>query len=340
MKSKTFITSLIQIAVLVLFLADCFYTKITIYKILMFLALLLNTLIVAFGIIKPLNDLSAHLKTCSSDTANTGQLLSRVPNALPLVVNIKQIIENCTTIMTRFNLAEVFDKQAELAALQSQINPHFLYNTLETIRGQALIDDNVEIAKMVEALASFFRYSISRSGNLVSLSAELTNIQNYMMIQRYRFNNRFSLNIIIEDDVDEIFEHLIPKLSVQPIVENAIFHGLEEKLAGGVITIDAILTDSIFILTISDNGKGMSPQALTELNNNIQNNPVYHDSYSTKKPGIGLSNIHQRIQLLFGKEYGLHVYSSMDQGTDVEIVIPREIKEHDTAYEKGSSENQ
>lgn len=338
MKNKTFITAIIQFIILIFLILCCLYSKTAIFKTLLLITLLVNTIIATFWFIKPLNELSSYLKICCSDPANIEQSLNSIPETLPLVGEIKQIIENCTVSITRLNLAEVFSKQAELTALQSQINPHFLYNTLETIRGQALIDDNAETAKMVEALASFFRYSISRPGNLVSLRAELTNIQNFMMIQRYRFNNRFSLNIIIEEDADEIYEHLIPKLSVQPIVENAIFHGLEEKLDGGIITIDAILTDTSFMLTISDNGKGMSHQALKDLNNNIQKNPVYYEPHH-KKTGIGLSNIHKRIQLLFGAEYGLHVYSSINQGTDVEIVIPREIKEQNISNEKRSSEN-
>ena len=97
----------------------------------------------------------------------------------------------------------------KLTALQSQINPHFLYNTLECIRGQALIDGNIEIAKMVEALSAFFRYSISRKGNLVTLRDELANIENYMLIQRYRFNNRFSMEVIIDEEDEEAYNFMI-----------------------------------------------------------------------------------------------------------------------------------
>ena len=209
--------------------------------------------------------------------------------------------------------------------MQSQINPHFLYNTLECIRGQALIDGNMEIAKMVEALSAFFRYSISRKGNLVTLRDELANIENYMLIQRYRFNNRFSMEVIIDEEDEEAYNFMIPRLIIQPIVENAIFHGLEEKLEGGKVTIEVIVTDQNLILTISDNGKGMDSKKLKELNARIQMDNVDLDEEEKRNhrnTGIALPNIHKRIRLLFGEEYGVNVYSTVGQGTDVEITIP------------------
>ena len=219
----------------------------------------------------------------------------------------------------------MFDKQAELTALQSQINPHFLYNTLDSIRGQALMDDNYEIAKMVEALGSFFRYSISRKGNLVTLRDEIANINNYMLIQRYRFNNRFSLDIIIDEEDEVAYDFQIPRLIIQPVVENAIFHGLEEKLEGGKVVIEVIVTEKNLILTISDNGKGIPKDELAKINARIHSsakNLEEGQEVRQRNTGIALPNIHKRIQLLFGEEYGVNVYSTVGQGTDVEITIP------------------
>ena len=235
------------------------------------------------------------------------------------------------------------NKQTELTALQSQINPHFLYNTLETIRGQALIDDNVEIARMVEALSAFFRYSISRKGNLVTLRDELANIENYMLIQRYRFNNRFSMEVIVDEEDEMAYDFLIPRLIIQPVVENVIFHGLEEKLEGGKVTIEVIVTDQNLILTISDNGKGIDGQKLKELNSRIQSDDVELDEgekRNQRNTGIALPNIHKRIQLLFGDEYGVNVYSTAGQGTDVEITIPANYKnDRETDNEERTAEN-
>ena len=158
--------------------------------------------------------------------------LRMAPAGVPFVKETYSLLDRYAAYKTRKNNAQILNKQTELTALQSQINPHFLYNTLETIRGQALIDDNEEIAKMVEALSAFFRYSISRKGNLVTLRDELANIENYMLIQRYRFNNRFSMEVLIDEEDEEAFDFLIPRLIIQPVVENAIEHGIDEKEDG------------------------------------------------------------------------------------------------------------
>ena len=244
--------------------------------------------------------------------------LRMAPAGVPFVKETYSLLDRYAAYKTRKNNAQILNKQTELTALQSQINPHFLYNTLETIRGQALIDDNEEIAKMVEALSAFFRYSISRKGNLVTLRDELANIENYMLIQRYRFNNRFSMEVLIDEEDEEAFDFLIPRLIIQPVVENAIFHGLEEKLEGGKVTIDIIVTDKNLILMIYDNGKGSNQ----------------------RNTGIALPNIHKRIQLLFGEEYGVNVYSTAGQGTDVEITIPANYKtDREKDHEERIAEN-
>lgn len=276
-------------------------------------------------ILKPLNAFDVGLNQCIESEMSNEEILEKVSNDTVFAKKIKLVIEKYSNKKTRENSAMMFDKQAELAALQSQINPHFLYNTLESIRGQALIDDNNEIAKMVEALAALFRYSISRTGDLVTLRDELANIQNYMMIQRYRFNNRFSLKIYIDDEDEKAYDYFIPKLILQPVVENAIFHGLEETLEDGKVDIEVIVTESNLILTVSDNGKGMDSKSLLELNKRIRSSNQYlEDNAEGRKnhTGIALDNIQRRIKLLFGEEYGLNVYSTLNQGTDVEITIP------------------
>ena len=251
--------------------------------------------------------------------------LEKISGDIPYMEQIRELTDRYATQRTRKNSAEIFDKQTELTALQSQINPHFLYNTLESIRGQALLDDNLEIARMVEALAAFFRYSISRKGNLVTLRDELANIDNYMMIQRYRFNNRFSMEIIIDEEDEAAYDFLIPRLIIQPVVENAIFHGLEEKLEEGKVTIEVIVTEQNLIITISDNGTGIESKKLAILNARIHDRNIQLEdgrNSNQRNTGIALPNIHKRIQLLFGEEYGVNIYSTVGQGTDVEITIP------------------
>jgi len=270
-------------------------------------------------IIRPLVIFEKALDLCISNDTDSEDALNKVPRNTWFIKRIKVLVAKCSNQKIRENSAIVFDKQAELTALQSQINPHFLCNTLESIRGQALLDGNKEIAKMMEALASFFRYSISRRGNFVTLRDELNNIKNYMMIQSYRFNNRFSLEIIIEEDDEKAYDYLIPRLILQPVVENAIYHGLEELPEGGKVVIEVTLTENILILTVSDNGKGMDAKTLSALNARIHSADMDKGENGT---GIALPNIHKRIQLLFGEEYGVNVYSTLNQGTDVEIILP------------------
>ena len=289
--------------------------------------ILMQTLIIAgmyFFILYPLKTFEEML-AYFLDEERTEAELDNASDAIPYSGEIKALVDRYLSRKTRKNSAEIFDKQTELTALQSQINPHFLYNTLESIRGQALMDDNREIAGMVEALSSFFRYSISRKGKLVTLREELANINNYMLIQCYRFNNRFSLEVLIDEEDEEAYDFLIPKLIIQPVVENAIYHGLEEKLEGGRVTIEVIVTDKTLILTISDNGSGIEGAALAKLNQWIHSPSMRVEEEGGQKQhntGIALPNIHKRIQLLFGEEYGVNVYSTVGQGTDVEITIP------------------
>lgn len=230
---------------------------------------------------------------------------------------------------------QVSDKQAKIAALQSQINPHFLYNTLECIRSEALLYECQSIADMAKALAAFFRYSISKKENIVTVRDELRNIENYFMIQSYRFENKFSFDIKVSQEDAEVYNYQVPKLSLQPIVENAIFHGLETKAADGKVTIRAYTTDKELVMVISDNGVGIAPDTLLQMQNALrtQGQLEMHKS-SEHGNGIALYNVNQRIKLLFGEAYGLHIYSTKGMGTDVEIWLPKV----ESGYEAGNNQ--
>ena len=265
------------------------------------------------------------LDKCILNKEKAKELLTKDSEKFTALNKIVEVVQICSVQAAKDNYATIHDKQAELAALQSQINPHFLYNTLDSIRGQALIENNIEIAKMVEALAGFFRYSISRKGELVTLREELVNVKNYMMIQQYRFANRFSLEILIDKEDEIAYDFLIPRLIIQPIVENAIYHGLKEKLEDGIITIEIILTNNNMILMISDNGEGMDNKTLDEVKKIIKSSELFIENNKediSRRIGIALPNINKRIQLLFGDEYGLNMYSTQNFGTDVEVLLP------------------
>ncbi len=215
-------------------------------------------------------------------------------------------------------------KQAQYLALQNQINPHFLYNTLEGIRGEAIAAGLDNVAEMTEALATFFRYTISNVENLVTLEDELTNIENYYIIQQYRFGERLNLSIVYDcEDREEILKYRMPKLTLQPIVENSIFHGIERKIGRGNIRIKIETTPKRLIITVSDDGMGMEESRLRELNEKLNIQSLeYVNPDGEKKGGIAIINVNNRIKLLFGEQYGIVLYSTVNVGTDVEITLP------------------
>ena len=218
----------------------------------------------------------------------------------------KELEEEYTTSILR--------QQAELDALQSQINP------LDPSRGQALAEGAEDIAEMTEALSTFFRYSISNRSNIVTLEEELENIRSYFMIQQFRFNSRFPLDM--PEFPKELLETCrLPKLTLQPILENTILHGMEGKIGQGVISLRVERTESRTVITVSDDGAGMREETLLLLQSKLRGEePVPLER--RKGSGIALPNVNRRIKLLFGPEYGIRVMSTLGLGTDVEISLP------------------
>lgn len=239
-------------------------------------------------------------------------------------LEIKEFIQKVEKIMNMDELINASKKQAQYLALQNQINPHFLYNTLEGIRGETLNAGLENVSKMAEALATFFRYTISNVENLVTLEDELSNVNNYYIIQRYRFGER--LNLLVEYDAEnemEILSCKLPKLTLQPIVENAIYHGIERKIGTGTVSIKIETTPSRLIITISDNGVGMTEERVREIDNKLNRTILdYIKPSDQTHGGIAAVNVNNRIKLLFGEEYGLCMYSTLNVGTDVEITLP------------------
>ncbi|MCL1895139.1 MAG: sensor histidine kinase [Clostridiales bacterium] len=234
------------------------------------------------------------------------------------------VVKKFEDVLTSDAAVNLSKRQAQFLAMQNQINPHFLYNTLDGIRGEALAEGNESIAKMTETLSQFFRYTISNLETLVTLDDELVNVRNYYSIQRYRFGDRIEMNVVFEneDDRESLLPAKMPKLILQPIVENAIIHGIEGIPGTGRIIIRCQFTGKRMILTVSDNGVGMGPERLRELNDRVSN---IYDRFERERGefgGIALSNVNNRIKLLFGEDYGINILSEKGAGTDVEITLP------------------
>ena len=238
---------------------------------------------------------------------------------------VEQMIRRLMDYMRAPEVINETRRQTQYLALQNQINPHFLYNTLEAIRADALDAGQEGIAKTAEALATYFRYTITEMGDLVTVEDELNNIDSYFTIQRYRFNDK--LKLIVLSDEDTVCRCKIPKLTLQPIVENSIFHGLESKSGDGLITIRLEATQSRILISIRDNGVGMSQEAVNRINEKLEKVKVsYISDEKNARGGIALRNVAQRIKLLFGEEYGLQLYSTPGVGTEVVINLPKIIQ--------------
>ena len=222
---------------------------------------------------------------------------------------------------------QMLQAQAQMASLQSQINPHFLYNTLESIRSKALIHDEIEIADMVEALAHLFRYNIRKGDISATLTQELNNVQNYMTIQNYRFRNKFHLEVDLGDDEAFADQYTIPILTLQPIVENAIHYGLEKKISDGHIFIRGYQTQRNYILEVRDDGVGMTQTEVDSImarlrDPSLASNPD-EKGKSHHGTGIALPNVDKRLKLFFGDDSGLEIMSAEGVGTQVSLVMPK-----------------
>ena len=204
----------------------------------------------------------------------------------------------------------------ELQQLTEQMNPHFLYNTLETINWMAYNMSNSEnpVSKSLINLASFFRNTLT-SGYFVSIENEIKYTKEYVNILALRYGDLFD----IEWDIDEsILSYTIIKICLQPIIENAVYHGIKQKNDKGLIKIKGLCDDNNIILIVSDDGIGIEKDALDELNKTLS-----ETSFTNEKSHIGLSNVNQRIKIIFGDSYGIHVESTVGVGTDVYVTIPK-----------------
>lgn len=242
---------------------------------------------------------------------------------------LKEDIDRLDALIDRQDIMQLSTKQAEFLALQNQINPHFLYNTLDSIRGDALAAGAQSIADITEALSTFFRYTITETRNLVTIGEELENVHNYFVIQQYRFGDKLTMDVDIKDNRDEILRMQCPKLFLQPIIENAIFHGLERRKDDGLLTISIEQADEDLHVDISDNGAGIPAEQLYALNKSLSRVSVgaIMEEPNRKKGGIALKNVCRRIKLLFGERYGIHISSIVGIGTKVEVVLPISFKE-------------
>ncbi len=202
--------------------------------------------------------------------------------------------------------------RAQLKLLQAQINPHFLYNTLDSIAILAENHRENDLVNMVNSLSTFFRNSLNQGKDILSLHAELAQATSYLEIQQIRYSDILSYSISVPENIQDV---LVPKLILQPLIENALYHGIKNRRGRGKITIIGKKKEDGLYLTVHDNGAGMNEKQLEKLRNGI---------YQDTDTGLGLKNVHQRIRLYCGAPYGLSFDSTLGRGSTVTILLPAE----------------
>ena len=247
-------------------------------------------------------------------------------------VSVNKMLDNLQ-VMTRkivrtqeqLYVAELAKKQAELTALQIQMNPHFLYNTLDCIRGMALVNKLPEIAEIATSMSKILRYSI-KSEEQVLVKQEVNSIQDYLKIIGIRHQNKYDVMVSVEK---KIMEFMIPKMILQPIVENAVFYGLERQSGKGSLFVKGSQIDHTLVFVVENSGESISSEKVEELVRIFEENQKANSGtlFSDKK-SIGLQNIDKRLKLLYGEEYGLLIRQRPEGGTKVTIKVPVLIPEN------------
>lgn len=225
-----------------------------------------------------------------------------------LILNINKMLGRIQSLINEVYKTRLAKKGFELKALQAQINPHFLYNTLSLINCQAILVGQKEISELAQAISNFYRTALNKGKDIIEVENELENTKAYLYIQSVMHNNSFDVQFDIDE---EVYKEKVINLILQPVVENAIEHGIDRKLDGerGFLYISAKNASGKLKFVVEDNGAGMKEEKVQTL---LQNGTQ----------GYGIKNVHERIQLFYGKEYGIRVYSQPDRGTRVEITLP------------------
>lgn len=228
---------------------------------------------------------------------------------------IKDMLERIKQLLAQVEYEQEQKRISELSALQAQIQPHFLYNTLYSIKQLCEMGDTREASRMITALSSYFRISISKGNEMIPVETELEHIRQYLMIQHMRYGESISYEIDVPADM---LSCLIVKLTLQPLVENAIYHGVKKVRRPGNIRISGEIKGGICRIRVDDNGPGMEPERLAQLRRSLAAN----DAGGQPPVGYGVRNVHRRLQLHFGAAYGLHYESKPDAGTTVTVAFP------------------
>ena len=231
--------------------------------------------------------------------------------------SFNRMTERIGELVENIKEEQVNSKKLEMKLLQAQISPHFLYNTLDNIVWLSEDDQKEQVAELVTSLSQFFRTTLSGGHDFITIAAEIKHIDAYLQIQSFRYRDILTYDISIPDKVKEF---KILKMTLQPIVENALYHGIKNKRSGGKITIDVEEFEDSIKISVKDNGIGMTDEELKRFKG-LADGTI---EPSEDNSGFGIANVAQRLRLYYGDDYGVRVFSQYGDGTDIEVVIPKQ----------------
>lgn len=283
-------------------------------------AMLMLSVLLSQMLSKPIQNLVSAMRSFERDADNFSyEPVMGVREVQNLSVSFEHMVHRIQKLMATVRSEEINLRKTELKALQAQINPHFLYNTLDSISWMCEQGKNAEAVLMVNALARLFRISISRGHELIPIRSEVQHAQSYLQIQSVRYKDQFSYEFDVEEGC---LEYLCNKITLQPIIENAIYHGVNGLVDEGRIVIRVFSREDDIFFTVEDNGVGMEPEQIEEI---FRRKP-------DGKSGIGIKNVNDRLKIWFGEKYGVTITSVPDEGTRVTVRMPKVREESE--YEK------
>ena len=262
-------------------------------------------------IVQPIVGLTKHMKKVKEDNLNIEFPVNTEDEIGMLASGFNGMIWRIQELLSNINMEQKKKREYELALIQAQIKPHFLYNTLDVIYTLSEMGRGRDVQRTTKALADFYRVALSKGREMISIEEEIRNVKDYLSIQRIRYSDVFNYEM---DIANEILSGLIPKLTLQPLVENAIYHGLKTKGSFGLLRVTGEIADGKIKLTVTDDGVGMPPDKLLSLQHMIGS--------SDQAEGYGLRNVNNRIKLYYGEEYGIQLASDIGKGTEVTLWLP------------------
>ncbi len=282
--------------------------------------IILLAYVVSHNLVHPIEHLSRKMASQRGHKLLvSGRYLNRTDEIGTLYNEYNSMVEELNSSIKRDYHDKLIVLDAQMKSLEARINPHFLFNTLESINSMAELADNQQIATMSQALGNMFRYAIKTESELVSVQDELSHVLDYSSIQQIRFQDRFKLVVVMDD---AFRQEKVLKLILQPLVENALYHGLGHCTKGDTITISGHVENNNLLICVKDNGQGIDEDQLAQIRERLQEEASFTELGRRTGHSIGLKNIHSRLELYYGRGYGLTVSSRLGEWTEVWIKVP------------------